>query len=133
MPDGWLTNRYNYRVVRRWQEDAESYLRAGVNLVPLAPLAAASEPELPALVRRMAERINAEPPPRAAKLWTATYLLMGLRYSEELVSRLLIVVQRKLPREISSMSLWVDRALMEPGTPDNILAVRSTEKFNPFA
>ena len=25
--------------------------------------------------------VNAEPRPRAAKLWTATYLLMGLRYS----------------------------------------------------
>jgi len=44
---------------------------------------------LPGLVQRMAGRINAEPPSRAAKLWTATYLLMGLCYSEELVSRLL--------------------------------------------
>ena len=37
MPDGWLTNRYNYRVVRLWGEDPEPYLTAGVNLVPLAP------------------------------------------------------------------------------------------------
>ena len=93
MPDGWLTNRYNYRVVRLWREDPEPYLSAGVNLVPLAPLADVSEAILPALVTRMAARINAEPPPRAAKLWTATYLLMGLCYSEELVSRLLEGVQ----------------------------------------
>jgi hypothetical protein len=39
MPDGWLTNRYNYRVVRLSAEDPELYLTAGVNLVPLAPLA----------------------------------------------------------------------------------------------
>ena len=89
MPDGWLTNRYNYRVLRLWGEAPEPYLTAGVNLVPLAPLANVAEGELPGLVERMAARINAEPRPRSVKLWTATYLLMGLCYSEELVSRLL--------------------------------------------
>jgi predicted transposase YdaD len=89
MPDGWLTNRYNYRVIRLWGEDPEPYLSAGVNLVPLAPLANIAEPALPGLVERMAARINAEPRPRSEKLWTATYLLMGLCYSEDLVSRLL--------------------------------------------
>ena len=84
LPDGWPTNRYNYRVVRIWQEDPEPYLTAGVNLVPLAPLTDVPEAEdLPGLVQRMADRINAEPQPRAAKLWTATYLLMGLRFAEE--------------------------------------------------
>ncbi len=93
MPDGWLTNRYNYRVVRLWREDPEPYLSAGVNLVPLAPLADVAEAALPGLVERMATRINAEPPPRALKLWTATYLLMGLCYSEQVVSQLLEGVQ----------------------------------------
>ena len=37
LPDGWQTNRYNYQVVRLWQEDPEPYLTAQVNLVPLAP------------------------------------------------------------------------------------------------
>jgi predicted transposase YdaD len=76
-------------VVRLWQEDPEPCLTAGVNLVPLAPLTNVSEADLPAVVRRMADRINREPRPKAAKLWTATYLLMGLRCSEELVSQLL--------------------------------------------
>jgi predicted transposase YdaD len=89
MPDGWLTNRYNYRVLRLWGEAPEPYLTAGVNLVPLAPLANVAEVELPGLIERMANRINAEPRTRSAKLWTATYLLMGLCYSEDLVSRLL--------------------------------------------
>ena len=93
MPDGWLTNRYNYRVIRLWGEDPEPYLTAGVNLVPLAPLANIAMPALPGLVERMAARINAEPRPRSEKLWTATFLLMGLCYSEELVSRLLEGVQ----------------------------------------
>ena len=70
-------------MVRLWQEDPEPYLTAQVNLVPLAPLTNVPESEeaLRGLVRRMAERINAEPQPRAAKLWTATCLLMGLRFS----------------------------------------------------
>jgi len=94
-PDGWQTNRYNYQVVRLWQEDPEPYLTAQVNLVPLAPLTNVPESEeaLRGLVRRMAERINAEPQPRAAKLWTATCLLMGLRFSEELAFQLLEGVQ----------------------------------------
>jgi predicted transposase YdaD len=93
MPDGWQTNRYNYRVVRLWQEDPESYLTAGVNLVPLAPLTNVSEADLRRIVGRMADRINAEPRPKAAKLWTATYLLMGLRYSDVLTVSLLEGVQ----------------------------------------
>jgi predicted transposase YdaD len=89
MPDGWQTNRYNYRVVRLWMESPEDYLTAAVNLVPLAPLTDVTESALPDLVRRMAERINAEPGPRAATLWTAAYLLMGLSYAKEIVSQLL--------------------------------------------
>jgi predicted transposase YdaD len=88
-PDGSVTNRYNYRVVRLWTEDPEQYVNAGVALVPLAPLADVKEESLPGLVQRMAARFNAEPPSRAAKLWTATYLLMGLRYSEEIALHIL--------------------------------------------
>ena len=93
LPDGWQTNRYNYRVVRLWQEDPASYLNAGINLVPLAPLTNVAEDSLPDLVQQMAARINAEPAPRAAKLWTAAYWLMGLRFSDELVAPLLEGVQ----------------------------------------
>jgi predicted transposase YdaD len=89
MRDGWQTNQYNYRVVRMWAEDPEPYLTGGVNLVPLAPLTNVREKELPAIVRRMDERIGIQPRPDALKLWTATYLLMGLCYSEDVVSHLL--------------------------------------------
>ncbi len=64
LPDGWPTNRYNYRVVQLWQEDPDPYLASGVNLVPLAPLTNVAEESLPDLMRQMAERIN--PEPRAA-------------------------------------------------------------------
>ncbi len=89
LPDGWLTNRYNFRVVRLWEEDPETYLKAGISLVPLAPLANVTEADLPGLIRRMEEEIDAQPKPRAGKLWTATNVLMGLRYPEELAAQLL--------------------------------------------
>jgi hypothetical protein len=89
LPDGSLTNRYNYRVVRLWQEDPDLYLTGGVNLVPLVPLTKVTKAALPGLVRRMDRRINAEPDPRADKLWAATYMLMGLRYEEKLATQLL--------------------------------------------
>ena len=52
-----------------------------------------SEPELAGLVQRMRARIDPVPSPLAAKLWTATYLLMGLRYPDDLVASLLEGVQ----------------------------------------
>jgi hypothetical protein len=76
LPDGSPTNRYNYRVVRLWQEDLELYLTAGVDLVPLVPLTAVTEGDLPILMQRMGERINQESPHRADKLWIATHLLL---------------------------------------------------------
>jgi len=93
MPDGRFTNRYDYHVVRLWQENVESFLNVGVGLVPLAPLTDVPEADLPQIVGRMAGRINAEPRPRASRLWTATYLLMGFRYSDELTDSLLEGVQ----------------------------------------
>jgi hypothetical protein len=89
LPDGSLANRYNFRVVRLWQEDPDAYLTGGVSLVPLAPLSKVTKAALPRLVRRMAGRINAEPEPRADKLWYAAYVLMGWRYDEKLTTHLL--------------------------------------------
>jgi hypothetical protein len=58
--------------------------------LPLAPLADVSEAALPGVLRRMDERLSREAtPPDAAMLWTATYLLMGLRYPREVATQLL--------------------------------------------
>jgi hypothetical protein len=87
-PDGRATNRYHYEVVRLWQEDPEIYLNGGIALVPRAPLTRVSEPDLPALFRRMRDRLDGEPPERASHLSVASYTLMGLRFSDELIERL---------------------------------------------
>src|SRR5262249_32902207 len=75
LPDGRLTNRYHYRVVRLWRENPEDYLTGGVSLVPLAPLTDVSKADLPGVIRRMRERLEALPGPRADKLWDAAYFL----------------------------------------------------------
>src|SRR5262249_4595835 len=71
LPDGSLADRYNYRVVRLWQEAPDPYLTGGVSLVPLAPLTDVAEADLQGLIDRMAGRINPEPKPRVDMLWTA--------------------------------------------------------------
>lgn len=111
LPDGSTTNCYNYRVVRLWEEDPESYLAGGVNLVPLAPLTNVSEGELPEVIDRMAERINPEPRPRAEKLWAATYLLMGVRYQAKLATQLLKGVWNM--RESSTYQAIIKEGLKE--------------------
>ena len=88
VPDGFQTNRYNYKVVRLWEDDPELYLNASVALIPLAPLADVSRTDLPGVVQRMKQRIGREPRPHAAKLFAVSYLLMGLRYERELTNQL---------------------------------------------
>src|SRR5208282_2621095 len=111
MPDGRFTNRYDYQVVRLWQEDVEPFLNAGVGLVPLAPLTDVPEAALPQVVRRMADRINSEPRSRASRLWTATYLLMGLRYSDELTQ-----VFDSNPAVLAVSPFAIERQLYSPAT-----------------
>lgn len=71
-----------------WEQDAEPFLTGGVGLVPLAPLAKIRKSDLPNVVRRMRTRFDQEPPLRAEKLETAAFLLMGMRYSEDLTNLL---------------------------------------------
>ena len=105
----------------------EPYLTSGINLVPLAPITNVRENELPGLVKRMTERINAEPQANAAKLWTATYLLMGLRFSEQVISHLLEGVQ-----DMQESSTY--QAILKQGrvTGERQLLIRQgTKKFGP--
>jgi hypothetical protein len=131
LPDGWQTNRYNYRVVRLWQEDSDAYLAGGVNLVPLAPLTNVAEESLPDLVRQMAARINAEPAPRAAKLWTAAYWLMGLRFSDELVAPLLEGVQNMRESTTYQATLREGRQEGHITGEQRMLLRQGTKRFGP--
>src|SRR5207237_2707617 len=79
-----------YRIVRVWQVPAEQWLTGGLGLVPLAPLGDVRPAELPAVIAQMKQRLDREAPPsQTAELWSAAYILMGLRYEADLIQRLL--------------------------------------------
>lgn len=80
---------FDYTVIRAWELSVETVLKGGIGTLPLAPLARVVPGDLPAVIRAMDERIAAEAPAEAATLWTAAYVLMGLRYPEETAKALL--------------------------------------------
>jgi predicted transposase YdaD len=81
---------FRYRIVRVWQKPVEEVLAGGLGALPLAPLTQVAEERLPGVIRRMEERIRQEASPgEAGILWAATYLLLGLRLTDERAARLL--------------------------------------------
>src|SRR5271157_140006 len=93
-PDGLVYHEFRYNVVRTWERPADEILAGGLATLPLAPLARVNENELPTVIHAMQERLDRQATKNQAEmLWTATYLLMGLKYSDELIDRLLAGVQ----------------------------------------
>lgn len=100
LPDSTLIHAFYYKVVRVWQVAPEQFLSAGLGLVPLAPLGNVAVGELPEVVRKMEEQLDTAidshiiTDAEAADLWTATYFLMGSRYTKEQINQLLKGVRR---------------------------------------
>jgi predicted transposase YdaD len=64
---------FGYRVVRIWEKSPQELLNAPLALLPLAPLTDVSADDLPNVVQRMEERIDAEAPvEERGLLWTTT-------------------------------------------------------------
>ena len=78
-----------YRVLRVWEVPAAAWLSGGLGLVPLAPLGSVQKADLPAVVAQMKQRFDREAPSQAKELWSAAYILMGLRYESAMVQSLL--------------------------------------------
>ncbi len=90
LPDGRRYLEFAYQVVRAWRKPVEEVLSGGLGTLPMAPLADVSRETLPGVIRRMEARIRQEAPPdEAGLLWTATYVLMGLRYPRSVTEQLL--------------------------------------------
>jgi hypothetical protein len=69
-----------YSTLRIWQVPAKAWLAGGLGLMPLAPLGDVRPEELPAVIAQMKQRLDPTVPrSQAAELWSATYILMGLR------------------------------------------------------
>jgi predicted transposase YdaD len=82
--------RFRYRVVRVWELPVEEVLQAGLAVLPLAPISKVRQNELPAVIERMQQRLDREADPGiVGELWTATTVLLGLRYQAGFIQRLL--------------------------------------------
>jgi predicted transposase YdaD len=80
---------FRYDVLRVWQMPARRFLAGGPALLPLAPISAVTQEQLPGIIRQIEKRLYRRPRAEVGKLWTATYVLMGLRYSADLAEQLL--------------------------------------------
>src|SRR5262249_30342519 len=74
--------RFRYQVIRVWQLPVESLLAGGLGTLPLAPVGAVAEAEVPGVIEQMKTRLQGRPQDQAKRLWASTYFLMGLRYSD---------------------------------------------------
>jgi hypothetical protein len=70
-------------VIRVWQLSVDQLLAGGIGTLPLAPVSNVAESRVPDVIRRMKARLNRERRRQLAEdLWAATYVLLGLRYSD---------------------------------------------------
>lgn len=86
---GTVYLRFSYQVVRVWQLPVETLLTGGLATLPLAPIADVAQEQLPQVIARMRERIESETAAARQAFWTATYFLMGTKWSDGLIDELL--------------------------------------------
>src|SRR5262249_53986075 len=80
---------FRYQVVRVWQLAPEPLLSGDLALLPLAPISAVTEADLPGIIQRMEQRLAGRLAQRRARmLWAAAYILLGLRFSGDLAELL---------------------------------------------
>ncbi len=136
LPNGECYQWFKYQVIRLWEQDVERLLRSGLGTLPLAPLADVKRKELPGVIQRMRERIEGEAPPEDKPfLWTATFVLMGLRYSREVTQQLLRGV-REMKESVTYQAILEEGRL--EGIPigsvkeaQTILLRQGTKRFGP--
>jgi hypothetical protein len=80
---------HRFEVIKLWERPVEEFLSGGLGTLPLAPLCRMQKgitlkKALPGILRRIDERLTADARPETAgKLWTATFVLTGLRAPSE--------------------------------------------------
>ena len=138
-PSGECYLEFHYQVVRVWQEPAERFLEGGLGLLPLAPISAVSQDRLPAVIRRMADRLAGKvKPARAAMLWSASYILAGLRFPGNFTEKLFagvhameesstyqLILARGKSQEARRILLLLGEANFGPPGEDTVAAIEA--------
>src|SRR5262245_21174726 len=71
---------FRYDVVRVWQTPVETFLGGSLGLLPLAPVSAVSQAELPGVIEQMKQRLSGRKARAlAGELWASTFVLLGLK------------------------------------------------------
>lgn len=120
-PDGSLTVDFRYLAVRVWEHPVDEVLTGELGTLPLAPISAVPTAALPDVIDRMDNRILQEATPsEAGTLWTATYILMGLRYPPGMTEQLLRRV-----RDMRESATY--QAIVEEGRARGLVEGRAEE------
>ncbi|MBD2412240.1 Rpn family recombination-promoting nuclease/putative transposase [Nostoc calcicola FACHB-3891] len=77
--------RHEYRVICMWEENPEPFLN-DVALLPLAPLAATTQPQ--ALLQQVVGKVNQLEPRQRTEISAYTQILAGLKYNQDLIRQL---------------------------------------------
>jgi hypothetical protein len=132
LPNEAPVSTLRYEVIRIWDIPTEQLLTGGVGTLALAPISKVSENEVRRVIRRMKERLSGpQAPRRAADVWAATYVLLGLRYSEQLAKALF---EEVLGMEESVTYQAIVRKGREEGRVEEarrLLLVQGKSKFGP--
>jgi predicted transposase YdaD len=132
-------NVFRYDVIRVWQLPAERLLAGGFWTLPLAPISAVTEADLPGIIQRMEERVGRRARGRAPAFWAATFILMGLRYSSALAAQLLrrMVTMREsatyqaILEEGRAEGLARGQVIGAVGEARNFLRLQGEHRFGP--
>lgn len=77
---------FRYRILRVWEQPPDEFLK-GMGTLPLAPVCAVTNKQIPEIIREVRAKLADHP--LAPDLWAATYVLLGLKYSSEFASMVL--------------------------------------------
>jgi predicted transposase YdaD len=106
---------FQYQVIKVWELPVQRMLSAGVGVLLLAPVSDVSRAKVAAVIEQMAQRFRQEVPRAVeAELWTATNVLVGLRY-DKLFAQTLLRGVREIMRESVTYQAIVEEGRLDKG------------------
>jgi predicted transposase YdaD len=128
--EAYLT--FRYQVLRIWQLAPEPLLTGGLALLPLAPISAVTEGDLPGIIRRMERRLSGRAGQKQSEqVWAAAYILLGLRFTPELPAQLFRGVVSMKESSTYQAILEEGRAEGAAAEARKLLRIAGDGKFGP--
>jgi predicted transposase YdaD len=88
--NGDVYDAFRYNLIRVWEQPVDQLLACGLTVLPLAPVSMVEPEKVPDVLRAIADCLAREASPdQAATLWSATRILMGLRYEKEQIDAMI--------------------------------------------